>query len=131
MRWLWPETSTQEWEDVLAEARPAVYGSTVAEPERHFLGWLGEVALKKEAMGFGDVTLMALIGAALVVAARQRHHDEVVPGDADHGHGPVLALGGVVLERLVRQIESVVARVVLVPARALIRAALRTSPRNW
>ena len=27
-------------------------------------GWLGEVALKKEAMGFGDVTLMAVIGAA-------------------------------------------------------------------
>lgn len=26
-----------------AEARPAVYGSTIAEPERHFLGWLGEV----------------------------------------------------------------------------------------
>lgn len=24
MRWLWPETTTQEWEDVLAEARPAV-----------------------------------------------------------------------------------------------------------
>jgi leader peptidase (prepilin peptidase)/N-methyltransferase len=28
-------------------------------------GWLGEVALKKEAMGFGDVTLMAMIGAAV------------------------------------------------------------------
>jgi leader peptidase (prepilin peptidase)/N-methyltransferase len=28
-------------------------------------GWLGEVALKKEAMGFGDVTLMAVIGAAV------------------------------------------------------------------
>lgn len=28
-------------------------------------GWLGEVVLKKEAMGFGDVTLMAVIGAAL------------------------------------------------------------------
>lgn len=29
------------------------------------IGWLGEVTLKKEAMGFGDVTLMAVIGAAL------------------------------------------------------------------
>lgn len=29
------------------------------------VGWLGEVALKKEAMGLGDVTLMAFIGAAL------------------------------------------------------------------
>jgi leader peptidase (prepilin peptidase)/N-methyltransferase len=28
-------------------------------------GWLGEVAMKKEAMGFGDVTLMAVVGGAL------------------------------------------------------------------
>ena len=25
------------------EERPAVYGCTEAEPERHFLGWLGDV----------------------------------------------------------------------------------------
>lgn len=25
------------------EERPAVYGSTDDEPERHFIGWLGEV----------------------------------------------------------------------------------------
>jgi hypothetical protein len=29
MRWLWPQTCTQEWEDVLAEARPAVERSIV------------------------------------------------------------------------------------------------------
>jgi leader peptidase (prepilin peptidase)/N-methyltransferase len=29
------------------------------------VGWLGEVALKREAMGMGDVTLMAFAGAAL------------------------------------------------------------------
>ena len=29
------------------------------------VGWLGEVALKREAMGLGDVTLMAFAGAAL------------------------------------------------------------------
>jgi hypothetical protein len=26
-----------------AQERPAVYGSTRDEPERHFIGWLGEV----------------------------------------------------------------------------------------
>lgn len=26
-----------------ASTRPAVYGSTSDEPERHFIGWLGEV----------------------------------------------------------------------------------------
>ena len=26
-----------------AEERPAVYGSTEADPEAHFLGWLGDV----------------------------------------------------------------------------------------
>jgi leader peptidase (prepilin peptidase)/N-methyltransferase len=29
------------------------------------IGWLGELAFKKEAMGFGDVTMMAGVGAAL------------------------------------------------------------------
>jgi hypothetical protein len=30
-------------ERATAPDRPAVYGSTADEPERHFLGWLGEV----------------------------------------------------------------------------------------
>jgi prepilin signal peptidase PulO-like enzyme (type II secretory pathway) len=29
------------------------------------VGWLGEVWLKRPAMGFGDVTLMAVVGAAV------------------------------------------------------------------
>jgi prepilin signal peptidase PulO-like enzyme (type II secretory pathway) len=29
------------------------------------IGWLGEVWLKRPAMGFGDVTLMAVVGAAV------------------------------------------------------------------
>jgi leader peptidase (prepilin peptidase)/N-methyltransferase len=29
------------------------------------VGWLGEVALRREAMGLGDVTLMAFVGAAV------------------------------------------------------------------
>jgi len=30
-------------EEQLAETRPAVIGSTDADPEPHFLGWVGEV----------------------------------------------------------------------------------------
>ena len=30
-------------EDPAAPERPAVYGSTADDPERHFIGWLGEV----------------------------------------------------------------------------------------
>ena len=30
-------------DEVVAEERPAVYGSTDEDPEPHFLGWLGEV----------------------------------------------------------------------------------------
>jgi leader peptidase (prepilin peptidase)/N-methyltransferase len=29
------------------------------------IGWIGEIAMGKEAMGLGDVTLMAFVGAAL------------------------------------------------------------------
>ena len=29
--------------DRVREARAAVYGSTAEEPDRHFLGWLGDV----------------------------------------------------------------------------------------
>jgi leader peptidase (prepilin peptidase)/N-methyltransferase len=43
----------------------AFLGACVGAGSLSIIGWLGEVALKKEAMGFGDVTLMAVIGAAL------------------------------------------------------------------
>lgn len=43
----------------------ALYGACVGAGAIAIVGWLGEVALKKEAMGFGDVTLMAVCGAAL------------------------------------------------------------------
>ena len=43
----------------------AVLGACVGAGAIAIAGWLGEVALKKEAMGFGDVTLMAVVGAAL------------------------------------------------------------------
>lgn len=43
----------------------ALIGACAGAGAISIVGWLGEVALKKEAMGFGDVTLMAVVGAAL------------------------------------------------------------------
>lgn len=43
----------------------SLIGACVGAGAIAIAGWLGEVALKKEAMGFGDVTLMAMVGAAL------------------------------------------------------------------
>ena len=43
----------------------ALLGACVGAGAVSIVGWLGEVALKKEAMGFGDVTLMAVVGAAV------------------------------------------------------------------
>jgi leader peptidase (prepilin peptidase)/N-methyltransferase len=43
----------------------ALLGACVGAGAISIVGWLGEVALKKEAMGFGDVTLMAVVGAAV------------------------------------------------------------------
>lgn len=48
-------------------ARPwdAIVGMCVGAGAIAIVGWLGEVALKRPAMGFGDVTLMAVVGAAV------------------------------------------------------------------
>ena len=43
----------------------AIVGACTGAGAIAIVGWLGEAALKKEAMGFGDVTLMAFIGAAV------------------------------------------------------------------
>jgi len=43
----------------------ALVGACAGAGAISIVGWLGEVALKREAMGFGDVTLMAVVGAAL------------------------------------------------------------------
>ena len=48
-----------------AGAYDALIGACVGAGAIAIAGWLGEVALKKEAMGFGDVTLMAMVGAAV------------------------------------------------------------------
>jgi leader peptidase (prepilin peptidase) / N-methyltransferase len=48
-------------------ARPwdATIGMCVGAGAIAIVGWLGEVWLKRPAMGFGDVTLMAVVGAAV------------------------------------------------------------------
>lgn len=43
----------------------ALVGACAGAGAIAIIGWLGEVILRKEAMGFGDVTLMAVVGAAL------------------------------------------------------------------
>jgi leader peptidase (prepilin peptidase)/N-methyltransferase len=56
---------------VLGETSPfaglydAAIGACVGAGVIAIAGWFGEMALKKEAMGFGDVTLMAMVGAHL------------------------------------------------------------------
>jgi leader peptidase (prepilin peptidase)/N-methyltransferase len=48
-----------------ADPYNAMIGACTGAGAIAIAGWLGEVALKREAMGFGDVTLMAVIGAAV------------------------------------------------------------------
>ncbi len=43
----------------------ALVGACAGAGAIAIVGWLGEVMLKREAMGFGDVTLMAVIGGAV------------------------------------------------------------------
>jgi leader peptidase (prepilin peptidase) / N-methyltransferase len=56
---------------VMGEAEPfarpwdAILGMCVGAGAIAIVGWLGEVWLKRPAMGFGDVTLMAVVGAAV------------------------------------------------------------------
>jgi leader peptidase (prepilin peptidase)/N-methyltransferase len=63
--------ATAIWSGVRGEMTPfagpwdAIVGACAGAGAIAIVGWLGEVVLKKEAMGFGDVTLMAVVGAAL------------------------------------------------------------------
>ncbi|HUR91886.1 MAG TPA: prepilin peptidase [Gemmatimonadaceae bacterium] len=43
----------------------ALIGACAGAGAISIAGWLGELALKKEAMGYGDMTLMAMVGAAV------------------------------------------------------------------
>lgn len=48
-----------------AGAPGALIGACAGAGAVAISGWLGELVFKKEAMGFGDVTLMAVVGAAV------------------------------------------------------------------
>ncbi|MGH7664832.1 MAG: prepilin peptidase [Gemmatimonadaceae bacterium] len=48
-----------------AEFTDMLLGACVGAGAVAIAGWLGELAFGKEAMGFGDVTLMAVVGAAV------------------------------------------------------------------
>lgn len=50
---------------VFASVYPAFIGACTGAGLIAIVGWIGEIVLKKEAMGFGDVTLMAVAGAAV------------------------------------------------------------------
>lgn len=48
-----------------AAAWPSVLGACVGAGAITIIGWIAEVIMKREAMGFGDTTLMAVVGAAV------------------------------------------------------------------
>jgi leader peptidase (prepilin peptidase) / N-methyltransferase len=50
---------------VFASPYNALVGACAGAGMIAIVGWIGEVATKREAMGLGDVTLMAFVGAAL------------------------------------------------------------------
>ncbi len=50
---------------IFAQPYEAFVGACAGAGAVAIIGWLGELAFKKEAMGFGDVTMMAAVGAAL------------------------------------------------------------------
>ncbi len=52
-------------ESAFATPYDAIMGALAGAGAVAIAGWLGEAALKREAMGFGDVTLMAVVGAAV------------------------------------------------------------------
>jgi leader peptidase (prepilin peptidase) / N-methyltransferase len=55
----------QAFNSPFASPYEALIGACVGAGAISIIGWLGEASLKKEAMGFGDVTLMAFVGAVL------------------------------------------------------------------
>ncbi len=54
-----------EYDGRFAPLGQALLGACAGAGAVAIVGWLGEVALKREAMGFGDLTLMAVVGAAV------------------------------------------------------------------
>ncbi|HEX7900107.1 MAG TPA: prepilin peptidase [Planctomycetota bacterium] len=55
----------RSWDPHLAAAGTAAFGAVVGGGSIWGVGFLGKLAFRKEAMGFGDVKFMAMVGAVL------------------------------------------------------------------
>lgn len=86
-----------------ADLWPAVIGACAAAGAITIIGWIGEVILKREAMGFGDTTLMAVVGAAL---GAERSLLVIVLGAAVGAFTFVLVLGPILRVRAHRRGEE-------------------------
>jgi leader peptidase (prepilin peptidase) / N-methyltransferase len=65
LRWLHGTLVHTTWEVPVSAAFTSVVGAAAGGGLIWIIGWAGEKVFKKEAMGFGDVKLMAMIGGFL------------------------------------------------------------------
>ncbi|MEN9507581.1 MAG: leader peptidase/N-methyltransferase [Gemmatimonadota bacterium] len=86
-----------------ADLWPAVIGACAAAGAITIIGWIAEVILKREAMGFGDTTLMAVVGAAL---GAERSLLVIVLGAALGAFAFVLVFGPILRVRAHRRGEE-------------------------
>ena len=86
-----------------ADLWPAVIGACAAAGAITIIGWIAEVILKREAMGFGDTTLMAVVGAAL---GAERSLLVIVLGAALGAFAFVLVFGPILRVRAQRRGEE-------------------------
>jgi len=86
-----------------ADLWPAVIGACAAAGAITIIGWIAEVILKREAMGFGDTTLMAVVGAAL---GAERSLLVIVLGAALGAFAFVLVFGPILRVRARRRGEE-------------------------
>ena len=106
-----PSLQPVRWIDALPDPGAALVlslaGAAVGYGSLWFVGWMGEKAFRKEAMGLGDCKLLAMIGAftgpvgallaaacGLVLGLVMGLIERVRTGDEAFPFGPALAAGG-------------------------------------